>query len=55
MYLSLSRTNVKAAMMSTMESITHLDGRLRVAKRFNGSPELYFGTVVGCSIDYRYV
>jgi hypothetical protein len=56
LYLELPRTNVKAAIMSTVESISHLEGRVRVAKRFNGSSEFYFGTVVGCcSRDFKYV
>jgi hypothetical protein len=55
MYLSLSRYNVKSAILGTIESISHLGGRLRVAKRFNLSPDLSFGYVVGCSHDYRYV
>jgi hypothetical protein len=55
MYLSLSRSNVTSAILGTLESISHLGGRLRVAKRFNRSLEFSFGYVVGCSHDYRYV
>ena len=46
---------VKSAISATAESISHLEGRLRVAKRFNQSPELSFGSVVACSHDFRYV